>query len=155
MNTDEYYLDIAEAVSKKSTCLKKQWGAVIVKNNEIISTGYNGAPRKIEDCVSRGYCLREKSRRNADYCSCLSVHAEMNAIISAARRDLIGSTLYLAGVDTTNEYVKNPDCCVLCKRLIKNAGIEKVIIRVMPNVWETKYPENWDTPDVFYTKGET
>ena len=70
------------------------------------------------------------------------------------RRDLIGSTLYLAGVDTSNEYVKNPDCCVLCKRLIKNAGIEKVIIRVMPNVWETKYPENWDTPDVFYTKGE-
>lgn len=148
MNSEEYYLDIAEVVSKKSTCLKKQWGAVIVKNNEIISTGYNGAPRKIEDCLSRGKCLRETCERGTDYAHCLAVHAEMNAIISAARKDLIGSVLYLVGKEN-NKYVEQPNCCKLCKRLIKNAGIEKIIIRRTPNSWESIETDQWTNPEDF------
>lgn len=134
MTRDEYYLDIACAVSKKSPCLKKHYGAVIVSNGEIISTGYNGPPRGETHCTE---CLKGDISREKDfgeYLSCRSVHAEMNAIISAARRDMIGSTLYLActmniGSGRAWLEISNPEPCKICERLIKNAGISRVITR--------------------------
>ena len=127
-----YYLDIAETVTERSTCIRRQWGAVIVKNDEIISTGYNGAPRGRKNCTDVGTCIREKLQvpRGERYELCRSVHAEQNAIISASRRDMIGATLFIVGVDPkTNEYVENSMPCALCKREIINSGLERVIIR--------------------------
>ena len=127
-----YYLDIADAVSERATCLRRRYGAVIVKNDEIISTGYVGAPRGRINCTELGYCIRNTLGvpRAESYQLCRSVHAEMNAIISASWESMIGSTLYLCGREVeTNEYIKNSNCCSLCKRVIINAGIERVIIR--------------------------
>ena len=127
-----YYLDIAETVTERSTCIRRKWGAVIVKNDEIISTGYNGAPRGRKNCTDVGTCIREKLQvpRGERYELCRSVHAEQNAIISASRRDMIGATLFIVGVDPkTNEYVEKSMPCALCKREIINSGLEKVIIR--------------------------
>lgn len=127
-----YYLNIAETVIERATCLRRCWGAVIVKNDEIISTGYNGAPRGRKNCSDLGYCIREKLNipRGERYELCRSVHAEQNAIISAARKDTIGATLYMVGKDIkTGEYVKNSMSCAMCKRIIINAGIKEVVIR--------------------------
>lgn len=127
-----YYLDIAETVIERATCLRRCWGAVIVKNDEIISTGYNGAPRGRKNCSDLGYCIREKMNipRGERYELCRSVHAEQNAIISAARKDTIGATLYMVGKDAkTGEYVTNSMNCAMCKRMIINAGIKEVVIR--------------------------
>ena len=115
-----YYLDIAETVLERGTCIRRNFGAIIVNNDEIISSGYVGAPRGRKNCCDIGYCTREKLKipRGERYEMCRSVHAEQNAIISASRRDLIGSTLYLVGVDAnTGEYVENAAPCMLCKRL--------------------------------------
>ena len=127
-----YYLDIAETVTERATCLRRCWGAVIVKNDEIISTGYNGAPRGRKNCTDVGFCIREKLNvpRGERYELCRSVHAEQNAIISASRRDTIGATLYIVGVDSkTRKYVEKSMPCAMCKRTIINSGIEKVVIR--------------------------
>ena len=127
-----YYLDIALAVLSRGTCLRRNFGAVIVKNDEIVSTGYTGAPRMRQNCIDMGYCLREKYNipRGERYELCRSVHAEANAIISASRDQMIGSSLYLVGVDyKTNTLVKNASPCAMCKRLIINAGIKEVIVR--------------------------
>lgn len=127
-----YYLDIAEAVSERSTCLRRKFGAIVVKNDEIISTGYNGAPRGRQNCSDLDYCYRERLQvpRGQRYELCRSVHAEANAIISASRADLLGSALYLACHDAaTNQLDGAVEPCSMCKRLILNAGIEKVIIR--------------------------
>lgn len=129
MTKQEYYLDIAIAVSKKSTCLKKQYGAVIVSGDEIVATGFNGVPRNEPHCT---ICTKKSGNGDFDeYCSCPAVHAEMNAIISASRRAMVGADLYLAGFDVkTGEPV---ECeawpCEICLRLIKNAGIYRVINR--------------------------
>ena len=127
-----YYLDIAETVSERGTCLRRRYGAIIVKNDEIISTGYVGAPRGRANCSDLGYCTREKFNipRGERYELCRSVHAEANAIISAPRNETLDATLYLAGVDVkTGEYVENGSCCAMCKRLVINAGIKYVIVR--------------------------
>lgn len=127
-----YYLDIAEVVLERGTCLRRNFGAVIVKNDEIVSTGYVGAPRKCENCCDLGYCMREKLNvpRGERYELCRSVHAEQNAIISASRNDMIDATLYLVGREMkTNEYVKNANPCSLCKRMIINSGIKNIVIR--------------------------
>lgn len=127
-----YYLDIAESVSKRGTCLRKLYGAVIVKNDEIISTGYVGAPRGRKNCSDLGYCIRNKLNipRGERYELCRSVHAEANAIISASRGKMIDSTIFLVGIDlASGGYVENACCCSMCKRQIINAGISKVIIR--------------------------
>ena len=127
-----YYLDIAESVLERGTCLRRKYGAIIVKNDQIISTGYAGAPRGRKNCSDLGWCRREKLGvpRGERYELCRSVHAEANAIISAPRENMIGSTLYLVGkeCDTWN-YVKNGSCCSMCKRMVINAGIETVVIR--------------------------
>ena len=124
-NKNEYYLNIAEAVMQRSTCLRRKYGAVIVKDDEIIATGYNGAPRGSVNCCETGFCYRQAHEipHGEQYEKCRSVHSEMNAIISASRRDMIGATLYLA-----SDY-PNAEPCDICKRLIKNAGIERVITR--------------------------
>lgn len=137
---DEYYLGIALAVSKRSTCLKRRYGCVIVKNDEIIATGYNGSPRGEENCCDRGVCHRMDIPHNSgDYSDCPSVHAEQNAMLSASRKDLIGATLYLAGEEYidcdendgsfTSDWrkIKNATPCPICERIIKNAGIKRVV----------------------------
>jgi len=127
-----YYLDIAETILERGTCIRRNYGAVIVNNDEIISTGYVGSPRGRKNCSDLNYCVREKLNvpRGERYELCRSVHAEQNAIISASREKMINSTLYLVGKDyKTLEYVKNAMPCSLCKRMIINAGIKNVIIR--------------------------
>ena len=122
----EYYLDIARAVSRRSTCLRRQYGAVIVNHDEIIATGYNGSPRGSENCCDIGKCLREGCEHNdGNYGNCRSVHAEMNAIISASRSEMIGATLYLAGFEDGKAIAAEP--CPICQRLIINAGIGEII----------------------------
>lgn len=127
-----YYLDLADVVSKRSTCLRRHYGAVIVKNDEVISTGYVGAPRGRKNCSDLGVCLRQKMNipRGERYELCRSVHAEANAIISAERERMLGGSLYLTGREaSTGEYIKNSCCCSMCKRMVINAGIETVYIR--------------------------
>jgi len=131
-----YYLDIAETVSKRGTCLRRNYGAIIVKNDEIVSTGYAGAPRGRRNCTDIGSCRRESMNvpRGERYEICRSVHAEANAIISAARRDMLGATLYLVGIEASDKsYIKDANSCSMCKRLCINAGITTVIIRVTEN----------------------
>lgn len=128
-----YYLDIAEAVAKRGTCLRKNFGCIIVKNDEIISTGYTGAPRGRRNCIDLGYCIKKEmfpDVRHGGYDACRSVHAEQNAMLSASRKDMIGATMYLVGVRTdTKEYETGANSCQMCRKLIINAGIQKVIVR--------------------------
>ena len=127
-----YYLDLAEIVSQRTTCLRRRYGAVIVKNDEVISTGYVGAPRGRKNCSDLGYYMREKMQipRGERYELCRSVHAEANAIISASRDKMIDATLYLTGVEVADgSYVSNSCCCSMCKRMVINAGIKEVVIR--------------------------
>ena len=127
-----YYLDIAETVSKRSTCLRRIYGAVIVNNDEIIATGYVGAPRGRANCYDLNYCIRTKLSvpRGERYELCRSVHAEANAIISAPREKMLGATLYLVGFEMPDmNYIQNANSCSMCKRMIINAGIETVVIR--------------------------
>ncbi|MDD5923166.1 MAG: deaminase [Clostridia bacterium] len=127
-----YYLDIAETVLERGTCLRRNYGAAIVKNDRIISTGYVGAPRGRKNCCDLGQCRREAMHvpRGQRYELCRSVHAEANAIINAAGVEMIGAELFLVGKDAVSgEYVQNASCCSMCKRLVINAGISRVIIR--------------------------
>ena len=127
-----YYLDLAEVVAKRGTCLRRHYGAVIVKNDEVVSTGYVGAPRGRQNCSDLGKCIRQELKipRGERYELCRSVHAEANAIISAARRDMLGASMYLTGIEAgTGDYVANSCSCSMCKRLIINAGISTVYIR--------------------------
>lgn len=127
-----YYLDIAETVLERGTCLRRNYGSIIVKNDEIIATGYTGAPRGRKNCSDIGHCMREQLNvpRGTHYELCRSVHSEANAIISALRRDMIGSTLYLVGRDIkTGQLVENANSCAMCKRMVINAGIEKLVVR--------------------------
>lgn len=129
-----YYLDIAETVASRSTCLRRQYGAIIVKDDQIIATGYNGAPRGIANCSDLGYCTRAKNNipHGERYEQCRAIHAEMNAIISASRTDTIGQTLYLVGLEN-GQYVENATPCLMCTRVIVNAGIKNIIIRKTKN----------------------
>ena len=127
-----YYLDIAEAVLERGTCLRRNFGAIIVKNDEIISTGYVGAPRGRANCIDLNYCTREKLGvpKGQRYELCRSVHAEANAIISASRNEMIGAELFLACHDAkTGELYGDVEPCSMCKRMILNAGIKRVYIR--------------------------
>lgn len=127
-----YYLDIAETVAERSTCLRRCYGAIIVNNDEIISTGYNGAPRGRKNCIDLGRCIREELKipSGERYELCRSVHAEQNCIISAARRDMLGATLYLACINgEKTALMSGTNSCSMCKRAIINSGIKEVIIR--------------------------
>ena len=135
---------------ERATCLRRVYGAIIVKNDEIISTGYNGAPRGRANCVDLGYCSREAMRvpRGERYELCRSVHAEANAIISAARRDTVGGTLYLVGRDAqTGALLSDATSCSMCRRLVINAGLEKVVIRRTETEFEVVDVEDWIAED--------
>lgn len=141
-----YYLDLAEVVSMRSTCLRRHYGAVIVKNDEVVATGYTGAPRGRKNCSDLGFCMRMKLGvpRGERYEICRSVHAEQNAIISASREETIGSSLYLVGREARDgSYVENASSCTMCKRIIINAGIEKVYIRDDKNQYRVVEVKDW------------
>ncbi len=141
-----YYLDIAQTVSERGTCLRRNYGAILVKNDEIISTGYTGAPRSRTNCIDMGHCLREKLQipSGQRYELCRSVHAEANCIISASRRDMLGSTLYLACRDAkTGELQSGTNSCSMCKRLIINAGIKEIIVRDTPDTYRIIPVSRW------------
>lgn len=143
---ENYYLDIAETVLERGTCLRRNFGAIIVNHDEIVSSGYTGAPRGRRNCMDTGICVRETLGipRGERYELCRSVHAEANAIISAARSDMIGATLYLVGKDVkTGDYVENTSSCSMCKRLIINAGIVRVIARNTQNEFTALHVDDW------------
>ena len=143
---ENYYLDIAQAVLGRGTCLRRNFGAIIVKNDQILSTGYAGAPRGRQNCSDLGVCLREKLGvpRGERYELCRSVHAAANAIIHASRSEMTGATLYLVGVDAqTEELVPDASPCSMCKRMIINAGISRVIIRNTPDSFTAIYVQDW------------
>ena len=132
IDKENYYLDIAQTVLERSTCLRRWYGAIIVRNDEIVATGYNGAPRGRANCCELGYCVREQMQvpRGERYELCRSVHAEANAIISASRNECIGGTLYLVGRDAaTGKLLPDATSCSMCRRTIINAGLERVVIR--------------------------
>ena len=156
ISKENYYLNIAETVLERATCLRRVFGAIIVKNDEIISTGYNGAPRGRRNCVDMGFCTREamKVPRGERYELCRSVHAEANAIISAARRDMVGGTLYLVGRNAqTGALLHDATSCAMCRRMVINAGLSKVIIRTTASDFSVVDVQDWvnledDVPDL-------
>ena len=146
IDKENYYLDIAETVMERSTCERSRYGAIIVRNDEIVSTGYNGAPRGRDNCIDLGYCLRNKLNvpHGQRYELCRSVHAEMNAIISASRSECIGGTLFLAGRNAkTGEYLESVEPCSMCRRVIINAGIKRVVMRSGKDTYDAINVQEW------------
>ena len=146
---ENYYLDIADAVLQRSTCLRRMYGAIIVRNDEIISTGYNGAPRGRINCTDAGRCARVEMKipSGERYELCRSVHAEANAIISASRRDMLGGTLYLVGREAANGHLTDAVPCSMCKRTIINAGIQEVIAREADGSFKITPVQEWIDED--------
>ena len=154
ISKENYYLDIAETVLERATCLRRVYGAINVKNDEIISTGSNGAPRGRANCVDMGYCSREAMNvpRGERYELCRSVHAEANAIISASRRDMVGGTIYLVGRNAaTGELLPDATSCLMCRRMVINAGLERVVIRRTKTEFEVVPVETWIAEDDLMT----
>lgn len=146
IDKNNYYLDIAETVLERGTCLRRNFGAIIVRNDQIIATGYTGAPRGRKNCIDMGECMRKTLNipRGERYELCRSVHAEANCIISASRNDMIGSTLYLVGHEVkSGEIIPDAAPCAMCKRLIINAGIDKVVIRRTKDEYATIIVRDW------------
>lgn len=147
---ENYYLDIAQTVSERGTCLRRNYGAIIVKNDVIISTGYVGAPRGRVNCCDAGHCRREVLQvpRGQRYELCRSVHAEANAIIAASREEMLNSVLYLCGKDmTTGKLVQNASPCSMCRRMIINAGIDRVVVRNTPDTYSVFPVSDWVQED--------
>ncbi len=146
-----YYLDIAETISERGTCLRKNFGAIIVKNDEIISTGYTGAPRGRDNCIDLGFCTKKKffpDVRHAGYDSCRSVHAEQNAMLSAARKNMIDSDLYLVGIRyDTKSYEEGASPCQICRKLIINSGIKTVYVRIDKQNYKVIDVQDWIEKD--------
>ena len=146
VSKENYYLDIAQTVAERCTCLRKRYGAIIVKNDVILSTGYNGAPRGRKNCIDLHYCMRNKLNipSGERYEMCRSVHAEANAIINASREQMLGSTLYMVCTDPmSEELVAGTNSCMMCKRMIINAGIDKVVIRDTPTDYRVINVQDW------------
>ena len=146
INKDEYYLNIAKEVARRSTCLRRHYGAVIVNNDQIVSTGYAGAPRKTTNCEDVGTCIRIRlgARPGEHYEWCRAVHAEQNAIIHAARFDMIGATLYLVGVSPADgKVIQGAAACKICRRMIINAGIQRVVTKTSPTAYRTDKVSDW------------
>ncbi len=150
ISKENYYLDIAQTVLERATCLRRVYGAIIVNNDEIVSTGYNGAPRGRANCVDMGYCPREAMQvpRGERYELCRSVHAEANAIISAARRDSAGGPPYLVGKDArTGALLGDATSCSMCRRLVINSGLERVVIRRTATAFDVVPVADWVAED--------
>lgn len=146
IDKENYYLDIAETVMERSTCRRTRFGALIVRNDEIISTGYNGAPRGRANCIDLGYCVLECQSAPESSCArlCRSIHAEANAIISASRRECIGGTMYLVGRDAvTGALLEGHAPCPQCKMMIINAGISKLVMRDTNGRYEVFNVQDW------------
>ena len=146
IDKENYYLDIAQTVLERSTCLRRHYGAIIVRNDEIVATGYNGAPRGRANCCELGYCVREQMKipSGERYELCRSVHAEANAIISASRNECIGATLYLVGRQASNgEIMHDATSCSMCRRTIINSGIERVVIRNTKTEYTVVPVQDW------------
>jgi dCMP deaminase len=142
----QYYLNIAKEVARRSTCLRRHYGAVIVNNDQIVSTGYAGAPRHTANCTEIGTCIRIKLGvpKGEHYEWCRAVHAEQNAIIHAPRFDMMGATLYLVGVAPDNgAVIEGAEPCRICKRMIINAGIKDVFIETAPGRFKIQLVEDW------------
>ena len=141
-----YYLDMADVARERGTCLRRNYGAVIVKNDVIVSTGYVGAQRGRANCIDLGTCIRQKMNipRGERYEFCRSVHAEANAIIHASREQMLGSTLYLVGREAkTGELIPDANSCTMCKRMIINAGNAQVVIRRDMDTYEMIDVQKW------------
>ena len=150
VSKENYYLDIAQTVAERGTCLRRLFGAIIVKNDSIISTGYNGAPRGRKNCSDLGICRREQLNipRGQRYELCRSVHAEANAIIAASRENMIGATLYMTCIDPfTKQPMPGTTSCAMCKRQVINAGIEKVIVRETADTFTVYQVSDWIEKD--------
>lgn len=146
IDKENYYLDIGETVLERSTCSRSALGALIVRNDEIISTGYNGAPRGRSNCIDLGYCVRDRLGipSGERYELCRSVHAEMNAILSAARSECIGGTIYLVGKDVaTGKLLPDLRPCPMCRRLIINAGLSKLVVRRTETTYNIINVQEW------------
>jgi dCMP deaminase len=145
-----YYLDIAQTVSTRTTCLRKKYGSIIVKDDSIIATGYVGAPRGRKNCTDIGFCIRDHLQvpRGERYEICRSVHSEMNAIIHAPRDQMLDATMYIVGVDAkTGGLIPDIDSCQMCKRMIINAGIRDVVMRVTAGEYRTVDVRDWVEDD--------
>lgn len=141
-----YYLDMADVARERGTCLRRNYGAVIVKNDVIVSTGYVGAPRGRANCIDLGTCIRQKMGipRGERYEFCRSVHAEANAIIHASREQMLGATLYLVGREAASgELIPDANSCTMCKRMIINAGITRVVIRRDMDTYDIIDVQQW------------
>lgn len=136
-NKHEYYLNLAAGVAARSTCIRRQYGAVIVKDDRIVSTGYNGAARGIANCSDTGSCYRAEHNipHGEQYEKCKAVHAEANAIINASKEEMSHATLYLAGFEN-GKRIDNPHPCEMCDRMIRNAGIGRVMTSWDDSEWE-------------------
>ena len=146
VSKENYYLDIAQTVAERCTCMRKRYGAIIVKNDVILSTGYNGAPRGRQNCIDLAYCMRDKLNipRGERYEMCRSVHSEANAIINASRDQMLGGTLYMVCTDPKDgSLVAGTNSCMMCKRMILNAGISKVVIRDTPTEFRVIDVQDW------------
>ena len=146
VSTHNYYLDIAQTVAERATCLRRKFGAIIVKNDVIISTGYNGAPRGRQNCSDINYCFRDKMQipRGERYELCRSVHAEANAIIAASREQMLGATLYMVCVSPEDGSVfGGTSSCMMCKRQVINAGIAQVVIRDTKDEYRIVDVKDW------------
>ncbi len=150
ISKENYYLDIAQTVSERSTCLRRRFGAIIVKDDTIVSTGYNGAPRGRANCNDIGNCYREAIGipRGERYELCRSVHAEANAIIAAPRDRMLGATLYLCCTSPLDGSVMGgTSSCMMCKKLVINAGIARVVIRDDANNYRSVSVADWISDD--------
>ena len=150
VSKENYYLDIAQTVAERCTCLRKRYGAIIVKNDVILSTGYNGAPRGRANCIDLAYCMRDKLNipRGERYEMCRSLHSEANAIINASRDQMLGGTLYMVCTDPKDgSLVAGTNSCMMCKRQIINAGIETVIYRDTPDTYRVVNVADWIDDD--------
>ncbi len=150
VSKQNYYLDIAQTVAERSTCMRRMFGAIIVANDSIIATGYNGAPRGRKNCSDLGICMRDKLNipRGERYELCRSVHAEANAIIAAPREQMLGATLYMVCVDPKTKQVQpGTSSCMMCKRLVLNAGIKTVVVRDTPDTYREIDVASWIEDD--------
>jgi len=141
-----YYLNIAKEVARRSTCLRRHYGAVIVNNDQIVSTGYAGAPRQTANCTEIGTCIRVQLKvpKGEHYEWCRAVHAEQNAVIHAPRFEMMGATLYLVGVlPGSGEVIHGAEPCRICKRMLINAGIERVFIQTSPGRYKVQEVKDW------------
>ena len=146
ISKENYYLDIAQTVAERGTCMRRLFGAIIVKDDVIVSTGYNGAPRGRKNCNDIKSCIRDELKipRGERYEMCRSVHAEANAIIAAARERMLGATLYMVCISPqTGELFSGTNSCMMCKRQIINAGIETVVVRDTKDEYRVIKVSDW------------